>query len=94
MLHFILDLEGRNSIHLKPGRALLSGVVPWATFGALVGLLTIVLTAITAEQQVPWFYAALFVTLVVSMALCGAFCTICSIALSRLDNKRPRTKAV
>jgi hypothetical protein len=93
MLHFILDLEGKNSIHLPPGRALLHGVVTWAIFGALVALLTIVLTAVTAEQQVPGFYAALFVTLVVSMALCGAFCTICSIRLSRFDSKRPRTEA-
>ncbi len=94
MLHFILDLEGKNSFGLSPGKALLRGVITWATFGALVALLSIVLMAVAAEQQVPWFYAAWFITVVVSMALCGAFCTTCSIALSRLDNKRPRTKAV
>ncbi len=94
MLHFILDLEGKNSLGLSPGRALLSGVITWATFGALLALLSIILMAVAAEQQVRWFYAAWFITVVVSMALCGAFCTTCSIALSRLDNKRPRTKAV
>ena len=31
MLHFILDLEEKNSIHLSPVRTLLSGVVTWAT---------------------------------------------------------------
>ncbi len=93
MSHFILDLEGKNSIGLSPGRTLLRGVVTWAIFGTFVALLTIVLAAVTAEQQVPWFYATLFVTLVVSMALCGAFCTICSIRLRRFDSKRPRTEA-
>ncbi len=58
MLHFILDLEGKNSLGLSPGRALLSDVITWATFGALVALLSIVLMAVAAEQQVPWFYAA------------------------------------
>ena len=93
MLHFTLDRERKNSIGLSPGRALLRGVVRWATFGALSALLSIVLMAVAAEQQVPWFYAAWFVTIVVSTGLLGAFSTICSIGLSRLENKRPRVKS-
>ncbi len=93
MSHSIWDLEGKNSIGLSPGRTLLRGVVTWVIFGTVVGLLTIVLAVVTAEQQVPWFYATVFVTLVVSMALCGAFCTICSIRLRRFDSKKPGTDA-
>ena len=93
MLNFILDRERKNSIGLSPGRALLRGVVRWATFGALGALLSIVLMALGTEQQLPWFYAAWFVMAVVSMALLGAFSTICSIGRRRLDNKRPRAKA-
>ncbi len=93
MLHFTLDRERKNSIGLSPGRALLRGVVRWATFGALSALLSIVLMAVAAEQQVPWFYAAWFVTAVASMALLGALYTICTSGLNRLENKRPRVKS-
>ena len=93
MLHFILDREGKDSIGLSPGRALLRGVIRWATFGALGALLSIVLMVVAAEQQLPWFYTAWFVTVVVSMALFGALYTICISALSRLENKRPGTEA-
>ena len=93
MSRFNSDREIKNSIGLNPGRALLRRVVKWATFGALGALLSIVLMAVVAEQQLPWFYAAWFVTAVASMALFGTFCTICSIGCSRLHNKRSRTKA-
>lgn len=93
MLHFILDRDGKDSISLSPGRALLRGVARWATFGALGALFSIFLIAITAEQQFPWFYAAWFVTVVVSTGLLGAFGAICSIGRRRLENKRPRPKA-
>lgn len=92
MLHFTLDRERKNSIGLSPGRALLRGVVRWATFGALGALVSIVLMAVSAEQQFPWFYTAWFVTAVISVALLGALYTICSSGLSRTNTKRLLSK--
>jgi hypothetical protein len=93
MLHFISDRERKNSIGLSLGRALFRGVVRWATFGALGALLSIVLMALGTEQQLPWFYAAWFVTAVASMALLGALYTICTSGLSWLESKTPRVKS-
>ena len=92
MLHPILHREGKNSIDLSPGRAFLRGVVRWATFGALGALVSIVLMAVSAEQQFPWFYTAWFVTAVISVALLGALYTICSSGLSRTNTKRLLSK--
>ena len=92
MSRFNSDREIKNSIGLNPGRALLRRVVKWATFGALGALLSIVLMAVVAEQQLPWFYAAWFVTAVASMALLGALYTICTSGLNRLEHKNSGSK--
>ena len=84
--------EGKNWIDVSPGRALLRGVLRWATFGALGALVSIVLRAVSTEQQFPWFYTAWFVTAVISMALLGALYTICTSGLSRTNTKRLLSK--
>jgi hypothetical protein len=80
-----VDSKGTNSIQLNPGRIVLFGAARWAGFGAFAALLSIALMAVLSERQFLWFYAGWFITAVVTTALLGALCTLCSLGYSRLD---------
>jgi hypothetical protein len=73
------DLERKDAAAPRLGQVIVRAAARWAVSGAAVALLTIALMAAQTEQQYPWFYAAWFLTVVVTSGLLGAFCTICSI---------------
>jgi cytosine/uracil/thiamine/allantoin permease len=74
----VADLKGNPSSQLSPARLVLRGALSWGTFGAFAAVLSITLVAVLSKHQMPWFYAAWFITLVLAATLLGTICTLCT----------------